>query len=128
MSKLGIVSLVVLSLALDAAAAFKLPKSVYRVNNLEDASTEAESKGKAITFIYTDENSTCGLCDSASLNLIEQLDKKTVVVYADCSKDLSLLPSAVQKALSQPAAGRYIPKTVIVDAGMTNVLAVVPYP
>ena len=116
-----------LGIALEAKAEFKMPKKVYRMGELAKAKAEAESKGQAITFIFTDEQTSCGLCAGASLKAADRLDKKTVVVYADSNTERPKLPAAVQQAMQTPEAGRFIPMTVIVDAALTNVLAIVPY-
>lgn len=116
-----------LGVALEAKAEFTMPKKVFRMGEFEKAKAEAESKGQPITFIFTDEHTSCGLCSGASLKTAEKLDKKTVVVYADCNTERPKLPAAVQQALQTPEAGRFIPMTVITDAALTNVLAIVPY-
>lgn len=41
-----------------AFAGFKVPRSVYRMDKLEEAKSEAEEKGKALIFIYTNPGST----------------------------------------------------------------------
>jgi hypothetical protein len=122
-----IVSLCFLFVVVEARADFKMPKSVYRMSQIEEAKAEATSKGKAVSFIYTHEKTTCGLCEASSLNAANELKRKTVVVYADSDTESDKLPDAVQTALRTPEAGRFVPKIVIVDSELTNVLAVVPY-
>jgi len=112
---------------LAALAEFKMPNSVYRMARLEQAKTEAASKGRPITFVYTHEGTTCGHCANASLNIVDKLRSRSVMVYVDYKTEKDLLPDIVRAALRKPEAGRYVPKTVIVDAGITNVLAIVPY-
>jgi hypothetical protein len=108
-------------------AEFKMPKSVFRMNQLEEAKAAAQEKGCPITFISTHEKTSCGLCASASVCAAEELDKKTVVVYVDCDGEKPQLPKIVQDALRKPEAGRYVPKTVIVDPEITKVITIVPY-
>lgn len=127
MNRIHVVCLCLLVVAVEAMADFKMPKKVYRMDRLEEAKAEAESKGQAVTIIFTHENTSCGLCVAASLNAAETLGRKTVVVYADCGTEWDKLPTAAQKALRAPEAGRFVPKTVILDAALTNVLALVPY-
>jgi thiamine pyrophosphate-dependent acetolactate synthase large subunit-like protein len=55
------------------------------------------------------------------------LASKTVVVYAYTKTDAGKLPDLVVEAFRRPEMGRYIPFTVVVDAAMTNVIAIVPY-
>lgn len=116
-----------LLIAGNALAEFTLPKKVYRIGELEKAQAEAESKGKPITIIYTDETTSCGLCAGASLNAADKLGSKTVVVYVSAREGSQSLPDVVQQALRAPEAGRFIPKTVIMDAALTRLLATVPY-
>lgn len=115
-----------LSLASQALAGFKISKKTYRMDQLESAQSEAESKGKPITFVYTSAESTCPLCAAASLNVISELDSKSVVVYVDAKADWGKLPKLIQEATRQPEAGKFIPKTVVADSAMTNVIAIVP--
>ena len=108
-------------------AEYEMPKHAYRMDKLAEARAEASAKGEPLTFIYTREKTSCGLCRSASLNAADRLKSKTVVVYANCDQDDGALPPAVKAALSTPEAGKYVPKTVLVDAKMEKVLAVIPY-
>ena len=39
-------------------AGFKLPKSVFRMDKIKEATELAEKKDKALAFVYTDEAST----------------------------------------------------------------------
>lgn len=114
-------------IAVEAKANFKMPKEVYRMDRLEEAKAEATSNGRAITIIFTREKTSCRLNEAASLNAAGTLRRETVVVYADCDTEWNQLPATVQEALRSPEAGRFVPKTVILDAGLNNVLAIVPY-
>jgi hypothetical protein len=113
--------------AAEGQAEFKMPKRVYRMDELAKAKEDAESKGQPISVIFTDENTSCGLCAAASLNAADKLNKRTVVVYADCYTEWKKLPAAVQRALRSPELGNLVPKTVIMDAALSNLVAVVPY-
>jgi|GEM_PF-1208032 hypothetical protein len=108
-----------------AQADFEMPKHVYRMNELEKAKAEAAAKGEPLAIIYTTEKTTCGLNRSASLNAADRLKSKTVVVYAEWGD--KMLPDVVREALTSPEAGKFIPRTVLVDAKMEKVLAVIPY-
>lgn len=48
--------LCMLAAAVDVNAEFKMPKRVYRMNQLGKAQDEAELKGRAITFVYSQES------------------------------------------------------------------------
>ena len=126
---LRITCLLLLSLWLSSPvrAEFEMPKHAYRMDKLDQARAEASAKGEPLTFIYTREKTSCGLCRSASLNAADRLKSKTVVVYANCDQDNGALPPTVKNALGTPEAGKYVPKTVLVDAKMEKVLAVIPY-
>jgi len=108
-------------------AGFEMPKSVYRMNEFEAAKAEAKAKNKPLTFIYTSESSSCGLLKAASLGAADRLRAKSILVYANSPADFGSLPPLVQTAIKSEAAGKFIPKTVIVDAEMNNTIAIVPY-
>lgn len=127
MKQVLIVVVLILAVATRVQAAFKMPKSAYRMEALEEAKAEALEKRRPITFIYTTENTSCGLCAYSSKAAADTLRTKSVVVYANSDKDWAQLPGIVRAALSAPEAGRFIPKTVILDPEMTKVIATVPY-
>jgi len=110
-----------------ALVGFKIPKNVYHMKQLEAAKSEATSKNKAITFVYTDAETTCPLCADASLGVMNGLASKTVVIYASTKTDSGTVPDIVREAFRRPEMGRFIPFTVVVDAAITNVIAIVPY-
>lgn len=110
-----------------ARAEFEMPKHAYRMDKLDQAKAEATAKGEPLAFIYTHEKTSCGLCRNASLNAADRLKSKTVVVYANSDQDGGALPPVVKEALATPEAGKYVPKTVLVDAKLEKVLAVIPY-
>jgi len=122
---MGILFLVVA--ASIAHAGFRVPPGVYRIGSLKDAKTRAKKTKRPITFVYTDVETTCPLCVDASLDAMKSLKLRTVVVYAHASNDRDSLPGIVQDALKSSESGRYIPKTVIVDADIKRVIAVIPY-
>jgi hypothetical protein len=116
-----------LLLAAPAWAGFEFGKQVYRMDRLDAALAEARTKGEAVTFIYTTESTTCGLCQHASLTAADQFRKQGVVVYARSAEDFQALPALVKTALKSPEAGKFIPKTIVVNPEVSEVLAVVPY-
>ena len=115
------------AISLQGLADFKMPKRVYRMKQLDAAKAKAKDRNKPITFIYTHEKTSCGLCAKASLNIADTLKSKSVLVYVDCENERELIPPLIQEALQQPEAGRYVPQTVIVDSGITKVITIVPY-
>ena len=110
-----------------AFAGFKLKKDIYRIQQLKEAQDEAKAKGKAVMFLYTDADSTCGLATQAGLDAMSRLKSKAVVVYVCAKDERSLLPPLVQEAITSTNAGKFIPKTVIVNPEINTVIATVPY-
>ena len=110
-------------------AGFSLPSNVYTVDQLEEAKDIAQATTKALTFVYTNKDTKCGLATSASLDAFKELQKETIIIYA-CSGDdqtWSQIPSLVRRAINSSQSGKYIPKTIIVDSKITKVIAIIPY-
>ena len=53
--------------------------------------------------------------------------KCSIVVYVNCKTESGALPEVVKEGLHSEDAGRFIPKTVVVDPEISEVIAVVPY-
>ncbi len=116
----------IIGAALNAEAGFELAKGVYSHEALAEALTEAKTKNKPLAFLYSNTNSTCGLCAHASKLSMEEFRRQTVMVYVP-HESLQRLPQAVQTAMNSEKAGPFIPKTVITDATADKVLTIVPY-
>jgi putative N-acetylmannosamine-6-phosphate epimerase len=56
-------------------AAFSLPPEVYRIGSLKDVQDKAKSINVPIVFVYSDENTACGLAKTATLDVIQELKK-----------------------------------------------------
>jgi len=56
--KILISALCALSCLMTVSAGIKIPKHVYSVAQLDEATAEAEAKNKALAFVYTDGWST----------------------------------------------------------------------
>ena len=110
-----------------AFGGLKIPRNVYRMDQLDAAVTEAKSKNKPLTFVYTEENTNWGLCTSASLDAIQKLKQESILIYAAAGKEWKTLPRLVQEAVHSPEAGKFIPITVVVDADLKKIIAIVPY-
>ncbi len=119
------VAMGLLTLSVNAGPGFG--KSVMRMNELEQAQQEARSKGKAMTFLYTEENSTCPLCEKANWEVVNGMKARTVVVYMANGKEFTLAPAIVQQGLLSDRAGKYIPQTVVVDPEYKEIIAIIPY-
>ncbi len=114
--------------AVAATAELKIPKAVFPAAEIEAAETRARADGKLMTFLLTDKDSTCPLCQNASAETIDAFDRSTVMVYIGAREaGGAKLPEAVTKALRSPEAGRYIPKSVIYDPDTDTVVHVLPY-
>ena len=124
-----ILSIALFSILLAAStviAGFTLKSGVYRMNELDVAKSDALSGSRAVAFLYSDENTFCTQCMSASLQAMETLAGSCVVVYVDKS-DATKLPKEVKNALRSPEAGKYIPTIVVMSYDLKKVIAIVPY-
>ena len=102
-------------------AADQFPRGSFEFADLEKAKTLATKDKKDIAFIYTDKNTTCGLCQNAVAAYIAAVRSKTVIVYVNSAAKPSLwsqLPELVSKAL---IPGECIPKIVVTDASVSKV-------
>ena len=110
-------------------AEFSIPSHVYTVDQIEEAKDIAKATAKALTFVYTNKDTKCGLATSASLDAFKELQKETIIIYACSGNDQtrSQIHSLVRRAINSPQSGQYIPKTVIVDSKITKVIAIIPY-
>ena len=102
-------------------AGLDLPSKVYAVADLEKAKAEASAKGKPLSILYTDKDSTCPLCNSAASTMIKELGSKTVMVYARSTVDL---PGNVKDALRP---GKFVPKIAVFDSSLETTLGTVTY-
>ncbi len=109
-----------------ALAAFPIPSGVYTISNLDKACQKALEENKPLTFLYSDQDTTCPLCTTASNDILYTLDKMSIIVYVTQS-DWCAVPPLVQNAIISPAAGKYIPKTVIVNPQIDKIVYIIPY-
>lgn len=112
-----------------ARADFRPRSGEYLVADIESAQSEARSGNKPLTFILTNPNTTCGAARSMFNEVHRGLRGRSILVFCNSSAgaDRSMIPPMVTTAFSAPASGRFIPKTVVVDAEITRVLAHIPY-
>ncbi len=106
-------------------AGLRLPKDVRTIDQLSEARSEAESKGKSLGFLYTDINSTCGLCNAVGQEFIKELDGDAVIVYISAA-DWKRIPQEVQKAVNADK-GKYIPKIFLFSPDLSTLKASVNY-
>jgi len=93
---------------------------------LEQAKKEAMSYNKQVVFLYSNEITTCPLASRASTSIIEKFRQSAVIVYF-CKEDWPKVPRIVKEAINSPASGKFIPKTIVVNAGITEVVSIIPY-
>lgn len=122
---IAITAIGVLSVS-QALAGFEVEDSVFRIDKLQQAKEKAEAEGLPITFMYSNEHTNCGLCSSASANILDTLEHESVLVYVEHG-DLDKLPKIARKAINSPEAKKYIPKTVVLDPEIEKVIAILPY-
>lgn len=115
------VALLVLT-ACSAFAEIKFPPNSFTIEELAEAQKSAEAKGRPIAFVYTNKNTTCGLCSGATETIIGNLKMSAVLVYVE---NKGSAPSKVAAALEE--RGKYIPKVVVFDATLANNLGLVTY-
>lgn len=107
-------------------AGFSLPPEVYRMGSLKDVRAKAVSMNVPIVFVYSNENSSCGLARTATLDVVRELRDHALIVYVS-RDDWASIPANVTKAMNSPAAGRFIPKTVVTNPGTDRVEMIIPY-
>jgi hypothetical protein len=115
---------------LSVFAAFDLPSYVFRIDQLGEAQNKAKSNNAPIVFLYSDENTDCELATAASLDVIQEFKDSCVIIYVTSGKDKNAwtkIPKIVRTAIRSPEAGRFIPKSIIVNPGITKVISVIPY-
>lgn len=109
-----------------AVAEFKIPRSVYNISSLDKALVDAVNQNKPLTFLYSNKDTTCPLCTSASYDILYSLDKQSVIVYIH-SNDWQQIPPLVQSAINSPSAGKYIPIAIITNAQIDKIIYIIPY-
>jgi hypothetical protein len=109
-----------------ALAKFDLPDFVYTVSQLKKAQETAKAHKKPLAFVGTDKESTCALTTAASKEVFQALKDSSIVVYVTF-EDLDKIPQLATTALDSPAAGEYIPKTVVLDWNASKMVYMLPY-
>lgn len=119
----------VLGMIVQKANAFTIMDHVFRTNQLEEAEKAALEKNQAIVFLYTYEDTTCGLNKTASMDVMEFFKDRAAVVYV-CSRNKAekeSLPGPVREALDSERSGKYVPKTIVFSPQTMTVMEVIPY-
>ena len=122
MKKVYISTLILLLTSTVCIGKIKLPSDCFKISELTEAKKESKEKNKPLAFVYTDKNSTCGLCVRATDIIIDELDSPTVLVYLESK---AKAPKQVSAALSKK--GQYIPKVVVFDTELQKEIGLVIY-
>lgn len=101
---------------------FKFPRGTFHADFLPEAQAKARAENKPVALLYTDKDTSCGLCNSAAGTMVAAFRSRAVLVYV---RDLRSLPRHVAKELS--ARGQYIPKLALFDADLANSYGLVTY-
>ncbi len=108
------------------AAGFELPESVFLAVDVEKAKAAAAASGNPVALMYSDDHTRDARLAEASVAMLDSLIPDTVVVFVDSrKKDFRYLPDSAQAAFRSEEAGVDMPKLVITDGSVSNVLAVV---
>jgi hypothetical protein len=109
-----------------ASAAFDVPSYVYDIDKLQQAQKDAKAGNRQIVFLYSNKNTDCSLASRASIGIIQRFKDSAVIVYIGRG-GWPKVPRIVKEAINSPAAGRFIPKTVVVDSEIRQVVSIIPY-
>lgn len=110
-----------------ATAEIKFPRGTFEYAQLSEAKEKAATSEKHIAYVYTDKNTTCGLCVSATDEFLKAMRTSAIIVHLNSkvSKDYwSALPGGVREALTK---GKFIPKMVVTSADGETVLGSITY-
>jgi hypothetical protein len=109
-------------------AGFSIPDDVYGMSELDDAIENAREDDWILAFVLSDQNTTCGLASRATEATFQELNEDCIIVYIHMpNTNWEDLPEIVAKGLNTKGSGKYIPKTVLVNAEMNHIIDVVPY-
>jgi hypothetical protein len=98
------------------------PRGTFHSDFLAAAQAKALAENKPLAVLYTDKDTSCGLCRNATDLMADALRSQAIFVYA---KDLRDFPRQVGQEFS--ARGKYIPKVAVFDAGLTECYGLVTY-
>jgi len=104
-----------------------IPRSVFRIDDLDEAKSEAAAEEEPLVFVYSDENTTCPLCIGATDESFKAFKSVGVLVFVNAPKDWQGLPLAAKHLSRRPEAGRIIPQVFVTTADGGRGLEVVSY-
>ncbi|MDX2079396.1 MAG: hypothetical protein SFU53_01295 [Terrimicrobiaceae bacterium] len=100
----------------------EFPRGTFHSDFIAAAQAEARAENKPIAIIYTNKDTTCGLCVNATKSMTDALRSSAILVYV---RDANVLPRSVAKELS--SRGEYIPKVAVFDAELGKFFGMVTY-
>ncbi len=105
-----------------AFAALDVPKKVFPVKRLDEAIAKAKSEKKAVSLVFSQANTTCGICIAASSQAFKALDDHSIVVLVNSGviEELALLSPPVFTALNEDSFGNTIPWAVVMSPDLTE--------
>lgn len=110
-----------------ASAETSFPRGSFAFADIEKAKAAASAGKKELAFIYTDKDTTCGLCQGAAAAFIDAVKSKAVIVHVDSKdwKDVwAKLPEAVRQGFTP---GKMIPKIAVTDAAASKLTTSLTY-
>jgi len=114
--------------AVHVLAGFNIPDDAYGMSELDNAVENAREDDWPLAFVLSDQNTTCGLATRATSATFQELNDDCIIVYIHLpNTNWEDLPKIVSKGFKTERSGKYIPKTVIVNAEMNRIIDVIPY-
>lgn len=109
-------------LAQNLPAEIRFPDDTFQAADLPAAQAKAAEDGKPLAFVYTDKDTTCGLCQRATTSITDAFRRSAVLVYVRSRGDV---PPAVGDVLE--SRGKYIPKVALFTADLDKSHGLVTY-
>lgn len=103
-------------------AEIRFPSTAFEQTEISAAQQKAASTGRPIAFVYTNKETTCGLCIGATEKIIEAFRSSAVIVYV---KGTDTLPENIRAVFA--SKGKYIPKVALFDAKLETSYGLVTY-
>ncbi len=107
--------------------AVDLPRGTFDFTQIAEAKKKAAEEKKQIAYLYTEKDSTCGLCNAAAEEFIKAVRGKGIIVHLESSRSKEYwinLPKTLHAPLSK---GEFIPRLVVTEADGQTVIASLDY-
>jgi hypothetical protein len=112
-----------------ANAGIDIPKSIYKVDQIEEASAKAVKENKGLAFVMSDPGTSCGLCVAATQLAFKNLKSHSIIVFLNSKDDnrWEKLSPWVVTGFSEEKMGKIIPKAVITSPDMSELWGQMSY-